>query len=364
MLWAMSSAERPHPGADMEGFVREQMAFVGLADADDRDDSPHGAARAQARGGDHDGALRPLPASFPRRRSSSWVKTASRISRGIERRKHSLGRWLRETSEVAMTHGFVYYLLAIALSHSHREYGPGGKIPSEFMVGAMSLAQTAIAGVLRERAGRSARGPRGRRRLEQAPPRAPERPPAGLPPAARARRAIDRPRPSRHSGRVTRPGTVGELRASGYTSKSVKQELRDNLVKRLKAGAPLFPGIVGYEDTVLPQIENAILSGQDIVFLGERGQAKTKIARLMVELLDDEVPALAGCETNDDPFAPISPGRAPADRRAGRPRADRVAPARPTATARSSRRPTSRSRTSSARWIRSRSPRGATSPTS
>jgi len=105
---------------------------------------------------------------------------------------------------------------------------------------------------------------------------------------------------------VTKPSTVGELRASGYTSKSVKQELRDNLVTRLKAGAPLFPGIVGYEDTVLPQVENALLSGQDIVFLGERGQAKTKIARLMVNLLDAEVPALAGCETNDDPFAPIS----------------------------------------------------------
>jgi magnesium chelatase subunit I len=99
---------------------------------------------------------------------------------------------------------------------------------------------------------------------------------------------------------------VGELRASGYKSKSVKQELRDNLVTRLKAGAPLFPGIVGYEDTVLPRVENALLSGQDIVFLGERGQAKTKIARLMVNLLDAEVPALAGCETNDDPFAPIS----------------------------------------------------------
>jgi magnesium chelatase subunit I len=106
--------------------------------------------------------------------------------------------------------------------------------------------------------------------------------------------------------RVTKPSTVGELRSSGYTSKSVKQELRDNLIARLKTNMPLFPGIVGYEDTVLPQIENALLSGQDIVFLGERGQAKTKIARLMVYLLDEEVPALAGCETNDDPFAPIS----------------------------------------------------------
>ena len=106
---------------------------------------------------------------------------------------------------------------------------------------------------------------------------------------------------------MTRSGTVGELRASGYKSKSVKQELRDNLVARLKAGAPLFPRIVRHEGTLLPQIDNAILSGQDIVFLGERGQAKTKIARLMVNLLDEEVPALAGCETNDDPFAPISP---------------------------------------------------------
>src|SRR3970040_2649790 len=118
---------------------------------------------------------------------------------------------------------------------------------------------------------------------------------------------MDRPPASRHSGSRTSRGPVGELRASGYKSKSVKQELRDNLVARLKAGAQLFPGIVGYEDTVLPQIENAILSGQDIVFLGERGQAKTRIARLMVILLDEEVPALAGCETNDDPFAPISP---------------------------------------------------------
>src|SRR3982074_1459536 len=106
---------------------------------------------------------------------------------------------------------------------------------------------------------------------------------------------------------MSTPRTIGELRASGYQPKTVKQELRDNVIAWLKKGEHLFPGIVGYEDTVLPQIENAILSGQDIVFLGERGQAKTKIARLMVNLLDEEVPALAGCETNDDPFAPISP---------------------------------------------------------
>src|SRR5262245_2613491 len=105
--------------------------------------------------------------------------------------------------------------------------------------------------------------------------------------------------------------TVGELKRAGYTPKTVKQELRDNLIARLRTGQPIFPGIIGYEETVLPQIENAILSGQDIVFLGERGQAKTRMARQLVDLLDAEVPALAGCETNDDPFAPISPaGRA------------------------------------------------------
>src|SRR5438552_18354156 len=99
--------------------------------------------------------------------------------------------------------------------------------------------------------------------------------------------------------------TVGELRSSGYQPKSVKQELRDNLIARLRSGEALFPGIVGYEESVQPQIENAILSGQDIVFLGERGQAKTRMARLLIGLLDPEVPALAGCEINDSPFAPI-----------------------------------------------------------
>jgi magnesium chelatase subunit I len=103
----------------------------------------------------------------------------------------------------------------------------------------------------------------------------------------------------------TRPGTIGALRASGYTPRSVKQELRDNLIARLKKGTTLFPGIVGYEETVVPQIENAILSGQDVVFLGERGQAKTRMARLLVSLLDDVVPTIAGCEINDEPFAPI-----------------------------------------------------------
>src|SRR5947207_9585925 len=103
------------------------------------------------------------------------------------------------------------------------------------------------------------------------------------------------------------PKTVRELRESGYRSRSVKQELRDNLIERLQKGESFLPGIVGYDDTVVPQIENAVLSGQDLVFLGERGQAKTRIARLLVGLLDEVVPAVAGCEVNDDPLAPICP---------------------------------------------------------
>jgi magnesium chelatase subunit I len=101
------------------------------------------------------------------------------------------------------------------------------------------------------------------------------------------------------------PTTIRELRDSGYVSRSVKQELRDNLIARLRRGESLFSGIVGYEQTVVPQIENAVLSGQDIVFLGERGQAKTRMARLLVGLLDEAMPAVAGCEISDDPFAPI-----------------------------------------------------------
>jgi len=105
---------------------------------------------------------------------------------------------------------------------------------------------------------------------------------------------------------MTRPRTIGELRAGGYHGLTVKQELRKNLIAKMRAGEELFPGVVGYEDTVIPQVENAILSGQDIVLLGERGQAKTRIARSLTNLLDDEVPAIAGSELNDDPFHPIS----------------------------------------------------------
>ena len=104
---------------------------------------------------------------------------------------------------------------------------------------------------------------------------------------------------------TTRPCTIGELRESGYKVLSVKEEMRKNLVQKIRDGEELFPGIVGYEETVLPQIENAILSGQDIIFLGERGQAKTRMARSLVNLLDEVVPVVAGCEINDNPFEPI-----------------------------------------------------------
>jgi magnesium chelatase subunit I len=102
-----------------------------------------------------------------------------------------------------------------------------------------------------------------------------------------------------------RPTTLGQLRASGYRSRTVKQELRQNLIRHLQTDEPLFPGIIGFEETVVPQLENAILSGQDIIFLGERGQAKTRMARTLVNLLDEWLPVVAGCEINDDPFGPI-----------------------------------------------------------
>jgi magnesium chelatase subunit I len=104
-----------------------------------------------------------------------------------------------------------------------------------------------------------------------------------------------------------RPETLGDLRAAGWTSRTVKEELRTNLLARLAADRPIVSGIVGYDESVLPAIENAIVAGQDLVLLGERGQAKTRLARLLVALLDDEVPVVRGGELNDDPYAPISP---------------------------------------------------------
>ncbi|MHB8460376.1 MAG: MoxR family ATPase [Candidatus Limnocylindrales bacterium] len=100
--------------------------------------------------------------------------------------------------------------------------------------------------------------------------------------------------------------TLGQLRASGWRSRTVKEELRANLLARLGEGEAVFPGIIGFEETVLPAVENAILAGQDLVFLGERGQAKTRMARLLVGLLDPWLPIVDGGELNDDPSAPVS----------------------------------------------------------
>src|SRR5437667_1612184 len=106
------------------------------------------------------------------------------------------------------------------------------------------------------------------------------------------------------------PRTLGELRQSPFSeqrlfARRVKDELRDNLVCKLREGGPLFPGIVGYEDTVVPQIVNAILSRHNFILLGLRGQAKSRILRAMTTLLDPQLPYLAGCEIRDNPYAPI-----------------------------------------------------------
>ncbi len=106
---------------------------------------------------------------------------------------------------------------------------------------------------------------------------------------------------------TARPATIAELHASGWRSRTVKEELRANLLSRLAGGAEVLPGVVGYDDTVVPAIENAILAGQDLVFLGERGQAKTRMARALVGLLDEELPIVRGGELNDDPTDPVSP---------------------------------------------------------
>jgi len=100
--------------------------------------------------------------------------------------------------------------------------------------------------------------------------------------------------------------TLGELKASGYQPKSVKEEIRQNLIMKLSRAEPLFPGIVGYEDTVIPQIVNALLGCQDIIFLGERGQAKSRIVRSLVSLLDEWTPVIEGTEIPEDPLQPIT----------------------------------------------------------
>jgi magnesium chelatase subunit I len=105
---------------------------------------------------------------------------------------------------------------------------------------------------------------------------------------------------------MTRPGTLGELRATGWESRPVKEEVRANAIARIAAGRPLVDGVLGYEDTVLPQLENALLAGHDVIFLGERGQAKTRIIRSLTALLDEWSPTIAGSEINDDPYHPVS----------------------------------------------------------
>jgi magnesium chelatase subunit I len=105
---------------------------------------------------------------------------------------------------------------------------------------------------------------------------------------------------------MERPRSLGELKASGYRWETVKDEMRRNLIARITKGDPIFPGILGYEETVVPQVQNAILSRHDMLFLGLRGQAKTRMLRLLVHLLDDAMPIIAGSEINDHPYRPLS----------------------------------------------------------
>src|SRR6478672_1791142 len=106
--------------------------------------------------------------------------------------------------------------------------------------------------------------------------------------------------------RMTRPGTLGELKSDGWVSRPVKEEVRANALARIAEGKQLVDGVIGYEDTVLPQLKNALIAGHDVIFLGERGQAKTRMIRSLTELLDEWMPIVAGSEINDDPYAPTS----------------------------------------------------------
>ncbi|WP_214325848.1 sigma 54-interacting transcriptional regulator [Nonomuraea sediminis] len=104
---------------------------------------------------------------------------------------------------------------------------------------------------------------------------------------------------------VSQPRNLRELRESGYVHRTVKQEVRENLLAKLRAGEPRFPGIVGFDESVLPHLERALLAGHDLVLLGERGQGKTRLIRTITGLLDEWTPVVEGCEINDDPLAPV-----------------------------------------------------------
>ena len=103
------------------------------------------------------------------------------------------------------------------------------------------------------------------------------------------------------------PRTLGELRASGHRERSVKEEIRENLLAALAAGDDIWPGIFGFEDTVLPQLERALIAGHDFVLLGERGQGKTRLLRSLANLLDEWTPVIAGSELGEHPYTPITP---------------------------------------------------------
>ncbi|MBF4768360.1 AAA family ATPase [Nocardioides agariphilus] len=106
---------------------------------------------------------------------------------------------------------------------------------------------------------------------------------------------------------MTRPATVGELRASGHVQKTLREELRDNLLAKLRSGEDAWPGLHGFDDTVIPQLERALIAGHDVVLLGERGQGKTRLLRTLVGLLDEWTPVIAGSELGEHPYEPIIP---------------------------------------------------------
>src|SRR5215471_3300412 len=104
---------------------------------------------------------------------------------------------------------------------------------------------------------------------------------------------------------MTQARTLGELRQAGWRSSGVKEEMRRNLVRKLEGGETLFPGILGYDESVIPQVANAVLSRHNMILLGLRGQAKSRLLRSLTALLDPALPMVAGCEIHDDPFSPL-----------------------------------------------------------